>query len=118
MEKPEKSSPEQEMLKAFEAAGVIEYMQYLQSGKRIMLTNFRAGVARGLGVTLGMSVVLGFVAWIVALLVDLPVVGEYARQAEDYMNEYRESTNYTDEFNEMNTLLQRIDENTRPQASQ
>ncbi len=100
------------MLKSFEAAGLIEYLEYLQSGKRIMMTNFKAGVAKGLGLTLGMSVVLAIMAWVLTLLVDLPVIGEYASQVEDYMNEYRESTNYTDEFYEMNELLRNIDENT------
>lgn len=112
MKKPSKSSPEKEMLKSFEAAGLIEYLEYLQSGKRIMMTNFKAGVAKGLGLTLGMSVVLAIMAWVLTLLVDLPVIGEYASQVEDYMNEYRESTNYTDEFYEMNELLRNIDENT------
>ena len=112
MKKPDKSSPERELLRSFEAAGLIEYMEYLQSGKRIMMTNFKAGVAKGLGLTLGMSLVLGIVAWVLTLLVDLPVIGEYAGQVEDYMNEFRDSTNYTDEFYEMNELLRNIDENT------
>lgn len=112
MGKPKPSTSDRELLKAFEAAGLVEYMEYLRSGKRVFLVNLKAGIARGVGVTLGMSVVLGAVAWVVALLVDLPLVGEYAKQAEDYMNEYRESTNYTDEFNEMNNLLRNIDENT------
>jgi hypothetical protein len=114
MKKPTKSSPDKEMLKAFEAAGLVEYMEYLKSGRRIMMTNFKAGVARGLGLTLGMSLVIAIIAWIVALLVDLPVVGEYAQKVEEYMEEYRESTNYTDEFNEMNEILRQIDDNTSP----
>ena len=101
------------MLRAFEAAGLVEYLEYLQSGKRIMLTNFKAGVAKGLGLTLGMSVVLGVIAWVLTLMIDLPVIGEYANDVVNYMNEYRESTNYTDEFQEMNELLRHIDENTK-----
>jgi hypothetical protein len=118
MKKPDKSSPERELLRSFEAAGLIEYLEYLQSGKRVMMTNFKAGVAKGLGLTLGMSVVLGIFAWVLTLLVDLPVIGEYAGQIEDYMNEFRDSTNYTDEFYEMNELLRSIDENTSgPEAA-
>ena len=112
MPKPPKTAPDKEMLKTFEAAGLVEYLEYLQSGKRIMLTNFKAGVAKGLGLTLGMSVVLGLFAWVLTILVDLPLIGEYAQKAETYMNEYRESTNYTDEFEEMNGLLREITENT------
>ena len=117
MKKPDKSSPESEVLKAFEAAGLIEYLEYIKSGKRIMMTNFKAGVARGLGLTLGMSIVLGIVAWVLALLVDLPVVGEYAKEVENYMTEFRDSTNYNDEFDEMNALLRSIEENTQDGSS-
>ena len=113
MKKPDKSSPDKEMLKAFEAAGLVDYLEYIQSGKRIMAANFKAGVARGLGITVGMSLVLGIVAWVLTLLVDLPVVGEYAAQVEAYMNEYRESTNYNDDFEKMNELLRHIEENTK-----
>ena len=111
MPAPPDSSPEKELLKTFEAAGLVEYLEYLQSGKRIMLTNFKAGVAKGLGLTLGMSVVLGLAAWVLAMLVDMPVVGEYAREAETYMNEFKENTNYNDEFSEMIEQLREINEN-------
>ena len=118
MKKPDKSSPESEVLKAFEAAGLIEYLEYIKSGKPVMMTNFKAGVARGLGLTLGMSIVLGIVAWVLALLVDLPVVGEYAKEVENYMAEFRDSTNYNDEFDEMNALLRSIEENTQDGSSE
>jgi len=112
MQPPKKTSPDKEILKTFEAAGLVEYMEYLQSGKRIMLTNFKAGIAKGLGLTLGMTVVLGLAAWILTLMVNLPIIGEYAQKAEDYIIEYRESTNYTDEFHKMTDLLQQINDNS------
>jgi hypothetical protein len=112
-----KSYPDKEILKAFEASGLIEYMEYLQSGKRIMLTNFKAGVAKGLGLTLGMSVVLGLAAWVLTMMVNLPLIGQYASDAKQYMLEYQEHTNYTDEFMEMNQLLRQIDENTKRGAA-
>jgi hypothetical protein len=108
-----KESPEKEILKTFEAAGLVEYLEYLQSGKRVWMTNFRAGVAKGLGLTLGMTVVLGLFAWILTLMVNLPLIGEYAKQAETAIEEYKENTNYTDDFSEMTGLLREISENTR-----
>ena len=117
MPSPPKSSPDKELLKTFEAAGLVEYIEYLQSGKRIMLTNFKAGVAKGLGLTLGMSVVLGLFAWVLTMLVDLPLIGEYALQAKTYMNEYTESTNYSDEFADMSEQLREINQNTRKSGS-
>ena len=112
MPRAPKESPDREVLKAFEAAGLVEYMEYLQSGRRIMLTNFKAGVAKGLGLTLGMSVVLGGLVWVLTMLVDLPLIGEYANDAVQYVDEYKENSNYKEEFSEMNTLLREIKENT------
>lgn len=107
-----KTSPDKELVKVFQAAGVVDYLEYLNSGKRIFWVNFKAGVARGLGMTIGMTVILGVFVWVLALLVDLPVVGEYFADAKQYITEYADNTNYNDEFQQMNQALQEISENT------
>jgi hypothetical protein len=107
------NSPDAELVKAFKAAGVIDFLQYLQSGRTIMWINFKAGVAKGLGVTLGMTVVLGLLIWILTKLVALPVVGEYFSDAEQFVNEYVEKTDYKSEFVEMNRLLTEINSNLK-----
>jgi hypothetical protein len=104
-----KSSPDKEIIKSFEAGGVVEYLEYLQSGKRIMWVNFRAGVAKGFGVTVGATLVLGIAIWILTMMVDLPIVGEYFAEAEEFITEYAEKTNYEDEFAEQIRLLQEIE---------
>ncbi len=111
MKSPPKTSPEAELVKTFEAAGVIEYLEYIQSGKRMLWLNFASGVAKGLGLTIGMTVVLGFFVWIMTMLVDLPLVGEYFQEAGDYVTAYAEKTNYTDEFERMTALLDEINQN-------
>jgi hypothetical protein len=108
-----KASPDKELVKIFEAAGVVDYLEYLQSGKRIMWVNFKAGVAKGFGITIGMSVVLALFVWILTMLVDLPVIGEYFEDAMAYVTEYAANTNYKEEFSEMNRQLQEINENTK-----
>jgi len=105
-----KPSPDKEIVKVFEAAGVVDFVEYLQSGKRIMWVNFKAGVARGLGITVGMTFVLGIVVWVLTMLVDLPVVGDYFAEAQNYITEYAENTNYKEDFAEMNQKLQEINE--------
>lgn len=107
------SSPDAELVKVFEAAGVVDFLEYLQSGKRIMWINFKAGIAKGLGVTLGMTVVLGILIWILTMLVDIPLVGEYFVVAKEYVTEYAENTNYAEDFAEMNQLLSEINENIK-----
>ena len=109
--KAPKYSPDKEIVELFEAAVVVEYLEYLQSGKRIMWVNFRAGVAKGLGLTVGLAVVLGVAVWVLTMLVDLPLVGEYFANAEQYLTDYANSTNYEDEFSEMNQQLGEINEN-------
>ena len=111
MKSTPKSSPDKELVKVFEAAGVVDYLEYLQSGKRIMWVNFKAGIARGFGITVGMTLVVGVFIWVLTMLVDLPLVGEYFQQAKQKVNEYTESTNYNEEFSEMNRLLSEINQN-------
>ena len=113
MKSTPKTSPDKELVKVFEAAGVVDYLEYLQSGKRIMWVNFKAGVAKGFGITIGMTVVVAIFIWILTMLVDLPLIGEYFQEAKIYVDEYKESTNYTDEFAEMNQLLREINENIK-----
>ena len=117
MKSKPKTSPDKELVKVFEAAGVVDYLEYLQSGKRIMWVNFKAGVAKGFGITIGMTVVVAIFIWILTMLVDLPLIGEYFQEAKIYVDEYKESTNYTDEFAEMNQLLREINENAREAGS-
>ena len=106
------SSPEKEVVKAFEAAGVVDFLEYLQSGRRVMWINFQAGIARGFGITIGMTVVVGILVWVLTMLVDLPLVGDYFRDAKQYVTEYAENTNYKADFAELNQRLMEIEENT------
>ena len=78
-----------------------------------MWINFKAGVAKGLGMTLGMSVVLGLLIWILTKLVAFPVVGEYFADAEEYVNEFVEKTDYKSELQEMNRVLKEINKNIK-----
>lgn len=110
MKSTPKPSPDREIVKVFEAAGVVDFLEYLQSGKRIMWVNFKAGIAKGLGITVGMTFVLGIIVWVLTMLVGLPVVGDYFAEAQHYITEYAENTNYKEDFAEMNQQLQEINE--------
>ena len=112
-----KSSPDKELVKVFEAAGVVDFLEYLQSGKRIMWINFRAGVAKGVGVTVGMTFILGILAWVLTMLVDLPLIGDYFTDAKQYVTDYAENTNYKDDFALMTQQLQQINENLENEST-
>ena len=113
-----KSSPEKELVKVLNAADVVEFLEYLKSGKRVFWVNFRAGVAKGLGVTVGMTLILGILVWVLTMLVDLPLVGEYFQDAQSYVTEYAENTNYKADFEVMNQQLQEINENISKEETQ
>ena len=100
----------------FEAADVVDFLEYLQSGKRIMWLNFKAGVAKGLGITFGMTVILGVLVWVLTMLVDIPLVGQYFAEAKSYVTEYADNTNYKEDFAEMNRQLQELNQNTKKVA--
>lgn len=57
---------------------VKKYTDYLSSPWRIMWTNFLAGVAHGLGIVLGATLVLTLVTFVLSkFLSHLPFVGEF-----------------------------------------
>ena len=99
---------ETKIIKTFEIASIDDYVRYLKSPWRILWSNLLAGIARGIGFILGVTVVLGAVVWFVAQMVDVPLIGEYFQTIEKSINEYKESTNYKQEFQSMEKLLEEI----------
>ncbi|HID91848.1 TPA: hypothetical protein EYG96_02435 [Candidatus Gracilibacteria bacterium] len=99
---------EEKIIKTFEIASIDDYVRYLKSPWRIIWSNLLAGIARGIGFILGVTVVLGAVVWFLAQLVDVPLIGEYFQAIERSINDYTESTNYKQEFQNMESLLEEI----------
>jgi len=62
-----------------EWAGFVEYVMYLQNRRRLLLTNFLAGVMRGMGFAVGFSILGAVVVMIVRHLAlsDLPGIGAF-----------------------------------------
>lgn len=109
----EKKKQLKKVIKNIESVGLADYIQYLQSPFKIFWTNLLAGIARGFGIVVGMSVVVGLVIWILARLVHFPLVGEYFQKMTDEINTYVESTNYQEEFESMQQTLENIEKNTK-----
>lgn len=64
--------------------------------------NFVAGIARGFGALVGVTLVLAALGWIFSITIDIPLIGKqlepYIMKAQSEMNRYIEQTNYSDEF--------------------
>ena len=78
--KPKKSQAEKDaaaLKKAFKELQVSEFVKYLHSPWRIMWTNFLAGIFRGLGALVGVTIVFAILIWLVTQMVDFPLIGDY-----------------------------------------
>jgi len=62
----------------FERMQLSDYISILQNPRRLIMMNFFAGVARGFGVIIGMTVLMALFLYILGRLVDAPLVGKYA----------------------------------------
>jgi hypothetical protein len=63
-----------------------DYIQYLASPKTILLNNFMAGTARGLGFIVGTVIVLTLVTFLVSqILAEIPWMGELFRWLDDWL---------------------------------
>lgn len=72
----------EEVLLALQRARLAEYLELLQRPGRLFLLNLLAGLARGLGIAVGFTVLGAIVIWFLrsSFLANLPVVGSWIAQ--------------------------------------
>ncbi|UFJ41884.1 DUF5665 domain-containing protein [Brevibacillus humidisoli] len=69
---------------------LVDVLQNYTTPRRLLFTNFLAGLARGLGLTIGTAIILGVFGWFLKPFLSVPIIGEYVRQLIDYVNAYRQ----------------------------
>ena len=74
--------------KILDAAGFSDFVRYLSSPWRIMWINFCAGMFKGLGILIGMTVVVAILVWFLTQLVDFPLIGQYFAEVLDAIKLY------------------------------
>lgn len=69
----------EELTRTMEKTRIAEYVDYLEHPFRLMWTNFLIGIARGLGSTIGLAIVLGILIFVVQelILLNLPVISDF-----------------------------------------
>lgn len=69
----------EQLTRVMEKTRIAEYVDYLEHPGRLLWTNFLIGIARGLGSTIGLAIVLGLFVYIVQKLVmlNLPVISDF-----------------------------------------
>ena len=88
-----KTDPEKDaaaLRKALKELQVSEFIKYLRSPWRIMWHNFLAGVFRGLGLIVVMTVVFAVIIWFLAGLVDFPLIGRYFEDLKNMLEQFAE----------------------------
>jgi len=68
-----------------------DVIQNYTSPRKLLWTNFLAGLSRGLGLTIGTAIVLGLLGYILKQFLSIPIIGDYIGQIVDYVNTYRQS---------------------------
>ncbi len=67
------------------------------------------GLARGLGAVFGATVIVALAIWVLKIFIDLPLVGQYASQVRQKVNEVAQETRYSDDFVRLQSTMERID---------
>lgn len=100
------------LIDAIEAAGLDEFMAYIRSPWKMLWPNFVAWVARGFWALVGATIVIALIGWFLSTLIDIPLIGKklepYVQQVQTEFKKYTESTNYKDNFQNIESTLKDI----------
>lgn len=87
MARKSKAELKAEQLGAAErAAGLVgleEFVQLLNDRWRFAWLNFRAGIYRGVGLTLGVALVIVILGWLAVVLGGIPFIGDFVREVQE-----------------------------------
>ena len=86
-----------------------DFMRYLNSPWRIVWRNIIAGLARGLGAVFGATLIVALSIWVLKIFIDLPLIGQYAKQVRVKVDEVAQETRYSDDFQRLQSTMERID---------
>ncbi|MCF6093553.1 DUF5665 domain-containing protein [Microaerobacter geothermalis] len=73
-----------------ERARIHDVLQNFNHPLRVIGINFLVGLSRGLGLTVGTAIILGFLAIFLKQFISLPIVGEYISDLLDYVQYYQD----------------------------
>lgn len=75
-------------------SGLKDYLDYLSSPPKIFLSNFLAGIGRGLGFVIGATVVLSFVVFLIGtILSQIPVIGNFFHWLDQFLQQSLQQRN-------------------------
>jgi hypothetical protein len=78
-----------ELALALEKMKFAEYVEYINNTKRMLATNFLAGIARGLGMAVGFTILGALLLYFLRQLVvlNLPLIGDFIANIVELVND-------------------------------
>ena len=69
----------EEMVQSMHKLGVAEYVEMLRHPRRLFWINFWSGIARGLGMAIGFTILAAVVLYLLqrVILLNLPLIGDF-----------------------------------------
>ncbi|MDK2918310.1 MAG: hypothetical protein PWQ37_1043 [Candidatus Petromonas sp.] len=68
---------------------ISEYTEIINNPKRLLFVNFIGGLARGLGMAIGFTLLAAVVVYLIRQMVDLPLIGKYIAELLNIIENYR-----------------------------
>jgi hypothetical protein len=77
------------MAKDMEHTAIADYIQLLNSPRKLMWTNFVAGISRGVGFAIGFTLIASTIVVVLQVLIqwNLPIIGHFISRIVDLVNE-------------------------------
>ncbi|MGG1661754.1 DUF5665 domain-containing protein [Brevibacillus sp. NRS-1366] len=66
-----------------------DVIQNYTAPRKLLWINFLAGLARGLGLTIGTAIVLALLGSLLTQFLSIPIIGDFIRQLIEYIQSYQ-----------------------------
>ncbi|MED1951631.1 MULTISPECIES: DUF5665 domain-containing protein [Brevibacillus] len=67
-----------------------DIVQNYTAPRKLLWINFLAGLARGLGLTIGTAIVLALLGSLLSQFLSIPIIGDYIKDLVDYVQSYKQ----------------------------
>ncbi|MFD2371027.1 DUF5665 domain-containing protein [Brevibacillus sp. GCM10020057] len=67
-----------------------DIVQNYTAPRKLLWINFLAGLARGLGLTIGTAIVLALLGSLLSQFLSIPIIGDYIRDLVEYLQSYNQ----------------------------
>jgi len=67
-----------------------DIVQNYTAPRKLLWINFLAGLARGLGLTIGTAIVLALLGSLLSQFLSIPIIGDYIRTLVEYVQSYKQ----------------------------